>query len=616
MSKFKKWMEARSIDEKRDEFVDPGIRLFGHTIAIPGCEGSTGDIEREVVGGTTPSRIKSHTKKQSSSMGGATSTITSVGDEKEVSKTRKYSCGLDVMAAVAFPTESEGWQQCNEEGNGSSSGSNSGSEDGVDTRAPKVAKYSALDRCQEIAAASVDEDSGRDGGLQYPCASVLADEGSGDDSVDVAHEAGQEGADKAYGLEADPKEHDSINNHHQQQQPQPPPQQQQQQQQQELQMDQQSDGLKKPDKLVPCPRCESLETKFCYYNNYNVNQPRHFCKKCQRYWTAGGTLRNVPVGSGRRKNKNASQRGADVHVHPPSLAPYYPADKAESSLHRLNSGMGSAELDMHLGRPELRGMSAAAGYPAKVHQAALQARLSSMGGGAACLDSPGSDASGLCDSGLSSGLHREGSLHDDLASPYGPAAAAARSRHLNLHLDPLSGSASQSELDPYGMPARQLPMRGPSAWAPYPYSASWSSVGPNSSAPVPPPPAPAMGGWSNGPAGAWPPVPPSCQWTSSPQQWSNPPPWGVSPWAQSIGPAGSGAAMMGHLPSPGAHPRQTFRHPDAVLNLRRMESIVGGGVDGGAPSRSHGLLSSVKAEVAICIEIMVYITSRLRGDLF
>ncbi|KAD7479500.1 hypothetical protein E3N88_02636 [Mikania micrantha] len=66
--------------------------------------------------------------------------------------------------------------------------------------------------------------------------------------------------------------------------------------------------LKKPDKILPCPRCNSMDTKFCYYNNYNVNQPRHFCKNCQRYWTAGGTMRNVPVGAGRRKNKaSASQ---------------------------------------------------------------------------------------------------------------------------------------------------------------------------------------------------------------------------------------------------------------------------------------------------------------------
>ncbi|XP_075514375.1 cyclic dof factor 1-like [Primulina tabacum] len=64
--------------------------------------------------------------------------------------------------------------------------------------------------------------------------------------------------------------------------------------------------MKKPDKILPCPRCNSMDTKFCYYNNYNVSQPRHFCKSCQRYWTAGGTMRNLPVGAGRRKNKNSA----------------------------------------------------------------------------------------------------------------------------------------------------------------------------------------------------------------------------------------------------------------------------------------------------------------------
>ncbi|KAM3411760.1 hypothetical protein ACQJBY_003427 [Aegilops geniculata] len=54
---------------------------------------------------------------------------------------------------------------------------------------------------------------------------------------------------------------------------------------------------------LPCPRCRSEDTKFCYFNNYNVNQPRHFCRACHRYWTAGGAIRNVPVGSGRRKNR-------------------------------------------------------------------------------------------------------------------------------------------------------------------------------------------------------------------------------------------------------------------------------------------------------------------------
>ncbi|KDP21094.1 hypothetical protein JCGZ_21565 [Jatropha curcas] len=66
---------------------------------------------------------------------------------------------------------------------------------------------------------------------------------------------------------------------------------------------------KRPDKIIPCPRCKSMETKFCYFNNYNVNQPRHFCKGCQRYWTAGGALRNVPVGAGRRKAKPPGRGG-------------------------------------------------------------------------------------------------------------------------------------------------------------------------------------------------------------------------------------------------------------------------------------------------------------------
>ncbi|XP_073013839.1 cyclic dof factor 1-like isoform X2 [Typha latifolia] len=89
----------------------------------------------------------------------------------------------------------------------------------------------------------------------------------------------------------------------------------------------------KPEKILPCPRCNSMDTKFCYYNNYNVNQPRHFCKNCQRYWTAGGTMRNVPVGAGRRKSKistsyhrhivtsTSSLQGVMEPVRPPLLKP-------------------------------------------------------------------------------------------------------------------------------------------------------------------------------------------------------------------------------------------------------------------------------------------------------
>ncbi|CAL5185898.1 unnamed protein product [Lathyrus oleraceus] len=89
--------------------------------------------------------------------------------------------------------------------------------------------------------------------------------------------------------------------------------------------------LKKPDKILPCPRCNSMDTKFCYYNNYNVNQPRHFCKNCQRYWTAGGAMRNVPVGAGRRKNKNPGSQYRQITV--PEVAVQNSQSKLANAVH-------------------------------------------------------------------------------------------------------------------------------------------------------------------------------------------------------------------------------------------------------------------------------------------
>ncbi|XP_057950826.1 dof zinc finger protein DOF4.6-like [Malania oleifera] len=62
-------------------------------------------------------------------------------------------------------------------------------------------------------------------------------------------------------------------------------------------------GRPQKEQALNCPRCNSINTKFCYYNNYSLSQPRYFCKTCRRYWTEGGSLRNVPVGGGSRKNK-------------------------------------------------------------------------------------------------------------------------------------------------------------------------------------------------------------------------------------------------------------------------------------------------------------------------
>ncbi|CAK9134735.1 unnamed protein product [Ilex paraguariensis] len=81
-----------------------------------------------------------------------------------------------------------------------------------------------------------------------------------------------------------------------------------------------------------CPRCASSNTKFCYYNNYSLSQPslsqpRYFCKGCRRYWTKGGSLRNVPVGGGCRKNRRAKSSKSPFHAEQPGM----------SNVHNLSS---------------------------------------------------------------------------------------------------------------------------------------------------------------------------------------------------------------------------------------------------------------------------------------
>jgi hypothetical protein len=90
-------------------------------------------------------------------------------------------------------------------------------------------------------------------------------------------------------------------------------------------------GGREPEGL-PCPRCESANTKFCYYNNYNLSQPRYFCRACRRYWTRGGALRNVPVGGGTRKATPAGRRKrAGPAPAPATAAP--PGPPPPSALH-------------------------------------------------------------------------------------------------------------------------------------------------------------------------------------------------------------------------------------------------------------------------------------------
>lgn len=72
---------------------------------------------------------------------------------------------------------------------------------------------------------------------------------------------------------------------------------------------------------LKCPRCDSTNTKFCYFNNYSLTQPRHFCKTCRRYWTRGGALRSVPVGGGCRRNKRGNKTSSSKSSTPAAVTP-------------------------------------------------------------------------------------------------------------------------------------------------------------------------------------------------------------------------------------------------------------------------------------------------------
>ncbi|KAK1423379.1 hypothetical protein QVD17_18681 [Tagetes erecta] len=92
---------------------------------------------------------------------------------------------------------------------------------------------------------------------------------------------------------------------------------------------------------LPCPRCDSTNTKFCYYNNYNFSQPRHFCKACRRYWTQGGTLRDIPVGGGSRKNTKRLRVSTDATARNYSPASILPSSTVTTAS-MLGSGHGGS----------------------------------------------------------------------------------------------------------------------------------------------------------------------------------------------------------------------------------------------------------------------------------
>ena len=121
------------------------------------------------------------------------------------------------------------------------------------------------------------------------------------------------------------------------------------------QSQQQQQQPQQPQRQLECPRCKSGNTKFCYYNNYSTTQPRHFCRACRRYWTHGGTLRNVPVGGAcRRSGAGGSKRRRSAEPSPSSAAspqqdalpfpatPVFPFLSDGVFLPQLDLGLGGA----------------------------------------------------------------------------------------------------------------------------------------------------------------------------------------------------------------------------------------------------------------------------------
>ncbi|XP_047967514.1 dof zinc finger protein DOF2.4-like [Salvia hispanica] len=143
-----------------------------------------------------------------------------------------------------------------------------------------------------------------------------------------------------------------------------------------------------PDSSLKCPRCESTNTKFCYFNNYSLSQPRHFCKTCRRYWTRGGALRNVPVGGGCRRNKRSSKsttskaspasddRQTATSTSTSGLSPQFPPLRFMSPLSQLTdnfAGNMGLNYSLPMGTNEMGFYSGGGGGMASL--------LSSVGGG-------------------------------------------------------------------------------------------------------------------------------------------------------------------------------------------------------------------------------------------
>lgn len=55
--------------------------------------------------------------------------------------------------------------------------------------------------------------------------------------------------------------------------------------------------VKRPPGVQQCPRCNSKNTKFCYYNNYNIKQPRYYCRVSETAGSDASTTTHIRTGN-------------------------------------------------------------------------------------------------------------------------------------------------------------------------------------------------------------------------------------------------------------------------------------------------------------------------------
>ncbi|XP_040999594.1 dof zinc finger protein DOF2.5-like [Juglans microcarpa x Juglans regia] len=139
-------------------------------------------------------------------------------------------------------------------------------------------------------------------------------------------------------------------------------------------------AIRSPQEQLNCRRCNSTNTKFCYYNNYSLTQPRYLCKTCKRYWTEGGSIRNVPVGGCSRKNKKSAAASSKIPDFNPvlSLSQFSSQNLKAKEAQVLNLAFPTTDKKYQYGLSQGNSSSSASSAPVSAFEL-LRAGIASRG---------------------------------------------------------------------------------------------------------------------------------------------------------------------------------------------------------------------------------------------